>query len=204
MYNNKNGDFAGYNIPAYFSEFGCITSPPRLWTEVATIFSQPMSDIWSGALAFSYFPAQSAQGQFGLVTISADGSSITTGDDFDRLKTQYTQVSPPNTPSGTGLTTNYPTCPTQNSTFLASTTLPPTPNDNSCNCLQSSLACQFTPPTADNSTQVSNIVGPLLDLTCQYLGQQGGSCDAIAANGSTGTYGAVSPCDACTSLLICW
>lgn len=196
VYDGKNGDFAGYNIPAYFSEFGCITSPPRLWTEVNTIFSSPMSDVWSGALAFSYFPATSAQGQFGIVNISADGSTVTTSDDFNRLKTQYGGITPPNSPSSSGLTTSYPSCPAQNSTFLASTTLPPTPNDNSCNCLESTLACQFTPKT-NNATQVSNIVGPLLDSACMFLGQAGGSCDAISADGAAGKYGAVSPCDAC-------
>lgn len=197
-YAGKNGAFAGYNVPAYFSEFGCITSPPRLWTEVGAIFSEPMTDIWSGALAFSYFPAQSAQGQFGMVTISSDGTTVTPNDDFGRLKTQYGQASPPNSPSGSGLVTNYPSCPTQNSTFLASIALPPTPNDNSCNCLEDTLACQFTPKTT-NATEVAAIVGPLLDQACQYLGAQGGNCNAISANGSSGTYGAVSPCSPCTS-----
>ena len=46
------GHFAGYNIPAYFSEFGCITSPPRLWTEVQALFSTQMSPIWSGGTHF--------------------------------------------------------------------------------------------------------------------------------------------------------
>ena len=157
-----------------------------------------MSDIWSGAIAFSYFPAESDQGEFGMVTI--DGNTVNTNDDFARLKTQYNDVTLPTTPSAPGSTT-YPSCPAQNSTFLASTTLPPTPNDNSCNCLEQSLQCRFTPQT-NNATQVGLIVGELLDFTCSQLGQFGGSCDAISANGSTGVYGNVSMCSPCTCFIL--
>ena len=195
MYDDKNGAFAGYNVAAYFSEYGNVQCPPRLWTEVGTLFSSPMTDIWSGGIAFSYFPAQSAAGQFGMVNISSDGTTVTTGDDFDRLKTQYGQIAPPNSPSASGSTT-FPACPTQNSTFLASTTLPPTPNDAGCNCLNSAFACRFTPTVADPST----IIGVLIDQACGDLGGVGGSCDPIAANGSSGVYGAVSFCDACKFL----
>ena len=193
VYSGKNGAFAGYNVAAYFSEFGCITSPPRLWTETEALFSTPMTDIWSGGLAFSYFRATSSQGQFGMITLGSDGS-VQTSSDFDRLKTEYGKISPPNSPSKSSAgSTTFPSCPQQNTTFLASTTLPPTPNDASCACLESSLSCQFTPKT----TNVSSIVGPLLDFACQSLGQAGGSCDQISGNGATGQYGAVSTCDPC-------
>jgi len=195
VYNNKNADFSGYNIPAYFSEYGCITSPPRLWTEVGTLFSTPMSDIWSGGVAFSYFPAQSGQGQFGMVTV--DGNTVTTSEDFDRLKAQYGNLTLPTTPSQSSAgSTSYPSCPAQSDTFLASTKLPPTPNAATCACLHSTFACQFTPTTPN----VSTIVGPLIDTTCQYLGQVNGNCNQIAGDGQTGTYGAVSFCDPSTKL----
>lgn len=156
-----------------------------------------MTDVWSGGVAFSYFPATSSQGQFGMVTISSDNTTVTVSDDFTRLQAQYGNVtSPPNTPSAPGSTT-FPSCPAQNSTFLASTTLPPTPNDASCNCLEASLACTFAPKTSNTSA----IVGPLLDLTCSLLGGAGGNCDGISANGSTGTYGAVSACSPGTFLV---
>ncbi|KAH8100479.1 Glucanosyltransferase-domain-containing protein [Cristinia sonorae] len=196
-YANKNGAFAGYNVPAYFSEFGCITSPPRLWTETQVLFSEPMSDIWSGGLAFSYFPATSSQGQFGMVEISADNKTVTTSADFDRLKAQYALVTFPTTPSKSSAgSTTYPSCPTTNSTWLASTTLPPTPNSAACACLESILSCQFTPQTDDSS----KIVGPLLDQACGLLGQSGGSCDQIGGDGATGKYGVVSFCDPSTKL----
>ncbi|TFK93557.1 carbohydrate-binding module family 43 protein [Polyporus arcularius HHB13444] len=194
-YSGKNGDFAGYNVAAYFSEFGCVKQPPRLWTEVGTIFSQPMSDIWSGGIAFSYFPQVSDDGEFGMVTI--DGNTVTPNDDFGRLVDQYGKVTFPTVPSksdaGAG---QYPSCPPQNSTWLATNTLPPTPNDASCKCLESTLSCLFTPKT----TNTSAIVGSLLDFGCSSLGSVGGNCDDISANGTTGTYGRVAFCDPDTKL----
>ncbi|KAI0670201.1 Glucanosyltransferase-domain-containing protein [Trametes maxima] len=194
-YNGKNGDFAGFELPAYFSEFGCVKQPPRLWTEVPIIFSAPMSDIWSGAVAFSYFPAQSNDGEFGMVAV--DGSTVTPNDDFGRLKNQYTNLTLPTTPSKSSAGSNtFPSCPQQNSTWAASNTLPPTPNDASCQCLENIVSCQFTPKT----TNTSAIVGSLLDLGCSLLGQNGGNCDDIGANGTTGTYGRVAFCDPETKL----
>ncbi|OAX32148.1 glycoside hydrolase family 72 protein [Rhizopogon vinicolor AM-OR11-026] len=191
-YSNTEGEFAGYNVAAYFSEFGCITSPPRLWTEAVALLSSEMSPVWSGGVAFSYFPAASVQGQFGMVTISTDGSTVTTSSDFDNLKTQYGLASPPNSPSQSSAgTTSYPSCPQANSTWLASTSLPATPNLAACECLENNLSCQFT-PTTNNYTA---IVGSLLDYGCSIIGQAGGSCNAISANGSTGQYGPVSECD---------
>lgn len=157
-----------------------------------------MSDIWSGGLAFSYFPATSSQGQFGMVTISSDNTTVTPNADFGTLKTQYGLVQFPTTPSqSTAGSTSYPSCPAADGVnFLASTTLPPTPNDAACSCLMNVLSCQFTPP---GSVDPNTVVGPLLDEACGLLGQNGGSCDSISGNGSTGTYGTVGFCDPCTS-----
>ncbi|TFK36800.1 glycoside hydrolase family 72 protein [Crucibulum laeve] len=191
-YAGTNGDYAGYNVAAYFSEFGCITSPPRLWTESAALFGPQMAPVWSGGIAFSYFPATSAQGQFGMVNISSDATTVTTGDDFDRLKTQYGQLSPPNSPDmGSATSSSFPSCPSTNDTWVASTNLPPTPNAAACNCLESTLTCQFT-PSVSNYTAV---VGSLLDTGCSLLGQAGGNCNDIGSNGQTGVYGRLSDCD---------
>lgn len=34
-YASVEASFANYPIAAYFSEYGCVTSPPRLWTEAS-------------------------------------------------------------------------------------------------------------------------------------------------------------------------
>ena len=197
-YAGTTSAFQGYPVVAYFSEFGCITSgTPRPWTEVAALYSSQMTPVWSGGVAFSYFPAQSAQGQFGMVNISSDGSTVSTGDDFGNLKTQLGQISPPNSPSP-GSASTYPTCPAESSTFNTSTTLPPTPNEAACDCLRSTLGCLFTPAT----TNYSVIVGELTDTACSLLGQQGATCNDIGGNGTTGVYGRVSDCD--PSMLCCY
>jgi len=155
-----------------------------------------MTNTWSGGIAFSYFPARSGQGEFGMVTI--DGNTVTKSDDFTRLKAQYGEVTPPNSPSTSD--SSYPACPGQNSTFLASTSLPPTPNDPACKCLETKLSCNFSPPAGTNSTAISVINGQLLGTACGLLSSGGGNCNDIGSNGTTGTYGRVSFCDASEKL----
>ncbi|KAF5356108.1 hypothetical protein D9756_004039 [Leucocoprinus leucothites] len=191
-YTGIESDYSQYNVVAYFSEYGCITSPPRLWTEVAALFSANMSDVWSGGVAFSYFPAASVQGQFGMVTISSDQNSVQTSDDFNRLQTQYSAVSPPNSPAQSSAgAASYPGCPATGTNWAASNTLPPTPNLEACTCLENQLSCQFTPATSNYSV----IAGQLLDTGCSLLGQSGGSCTDIGGDGGSGVYGRVSGCD---------
>jgi len=127
-----------------------------------------------------------------MVTI--DGNTVTKSDDFTRLKAQYGEVTPPNSPSTSD--SSYPSCPGQNSTFLASTSLPPTPNDPACRCLETKLSCNFSPPAGTNSTAISVINGQLLGTACGLLSSSGGNCNDIGSNGTTGTYGRVSFCDA--------
>jgi hypothetical protein len=190
-------EFSQYSVVTYFSEFGCITSPPRLWTEIVAMFGTDMPT-WSGGIAFSYFPAESAQGQFGIVTISADGSTVNPTADFNRLTQQYSKVSLINSPleSGDG-TPTYPPCPANNSSFMASPTLPSTPNSSACSCLENNLSCQFAPVT----NNVTTIVGELLNTACSLLGEKGGTCNDISSNGTTGVYGLVSGCDPSMSFL---
>lgn len=168
-----------------------MTSPPRLWTEVQALFGSEMSPIWSGGLAFSYFPAQ---GGYGMVTLSSDNTTVTTSNDFNLLKAQYGNVTFINSPSQSSAgTTQFPACPQPNSTFLASTSLPPTPNEAVCQCLaQKSFTCTFK---ETNSPQEAAVVGALTDTGCSFLGQAGGTCSPIGGSGSSGQYGSVSFCD---------
>jgi hypothetical protein len=185
--------FKNYNIPAYFSEYGCNTSPPRVWTEVAALFGPQMTDVWSGGLAFSYFPTVD---NFGLVTI--DGNTVTPSSEFQALKTQLSAVTFATTPSQSAAgATQYPTCAAPNANFLGSNTLPPTPNANACDCLtNTAFSCIFTPKTTNTST----IIGQLLDYGCSSLPGVGGSCAEIGADGAAGTYGKLSYCDPPTKL----
>ncbi|KAJ7785907.1 1,3-beta-glucanosyltransferase [Mycena metata] len=198
-YDGVNGEFAGYNVAAYFSEFGSETCDPgvRVWTETGTLFSSPMTNIWSGGLAFSYFPASSSAGNFGLVNISSDGTTVTPNQDFNNLVSQYGQVTFVNSPSmSSASASSFPACPTANSSWAASNTLPPTPNDAACACLENALSCQFQTTSSNYST----LVGTLIDTACSLLGTSNGTCDPIGGDGSTGAYGLLDTCDPITKL----
>ena len=184
------GDFAGYNVPAYFSEFGCILSSPRPWDDVTALFSTDAAPVWSGGVAFSYFPATSDAGEFGIVNISADGSTVTTGTDYDNLKAKYGNLTFVTTPTQSNApAATYPACPGTNASFVGSTKLPPTPNDAACSCLEAGLSCQFSPQTSNTTV----IVGDLLNTACGLL--SGSGCNDLSGNGANGTYGLISACD---------
>ncbi|KAG9103975.1 1,3-beta-glucanosyltransferase gas1 [Ceratobasidium sp. 370] len=198
--------FQNVPVPAYLSEFGCQKELPRLFTEVAAMFSDQMTPVWSGGVAFSYFKAQIPD--FELVDLSGpNNETVTTNADFTRLQTAYTGASPSNSPAESSATQlSYPSCPPQGdgttstgaaTSWLGSTNLPPTPQQSVCDCLtNSAFSCTATRQTAQSPL----ILGALLDYGCSLLGQSGMSCDPISENGATGTYGKYGFCDPVTKL----
>ena len=134
-----------------------------------------------------------------MVNISTDAKTVTVSDDFTRLQAQYATVNFTNSPAKTNAgNTAYPSCPANTGSFLASTTLPPTPNSKLCDCVTQTFSCLFTPQT-NNYTA---IVGALLDFGCSQLGTAGGNCNIIGSNGQNGTYGSLSGCDPSAFLFI--
>ncbi|CAE6420719.1 unnamed protein product [Rhizoctonia solani] len=194
-YSSVQQSFENYPVATYFSEFGCVSQPPRLWTEATALFSSQMTPVWSGGLAFSYFPAV---GGYGMVTLSSDNKTITTSDDFTRLQNVLSNITFVNEPTQSSASqSTYPACVTADSNFLASSTLPPTPNTATCDCIaKNSFSCLYSPTT---QAGISGL-GSLLDTGCQLLGQAGGSCNDIAGNGQNGTYGPLSGCSPSTKL----
>lgn len=192
-YSTLASDFADYPIPMIFSEVGCVPSAgadSRPWTEINAIFSPPMTDSFSGAVAFQYFPKDpSAEGKdYGLV--SFEGGDVVKRADWATLKSQFAGVNP-----STAASTSRPALPACNEqgtgAFAASSQLPPTPDVAYCSCLESTAwPCVARPSARDNPA----ILGLLTNQACGFLGQAGSSCSAITANGSTGTYGNISFC----------
>lgn len=194
-YNQLTSDLADLPVPAYLAEFGCVEgvgTGNRPWTEVAALYSSPMTDTFSGGVAFSYFP-QSSGLDYGLVSVS--GNSVSTRGDWTALKNAFaaTSSAPTSAPSGANSSPSYPTCRGNTANFPASTTLPPTPDPALCDCIESTaFSCALT-TDAFNSP---NIIGVLTGQACMYLGEQGGSCAPILADGQAGTYGNYSGCSA--------
>lgn len=179
-------------MPSYLSEFGCVPSggaDTRPWTEVSALFSAPMTDTWSGGIAFSYFPQPSGTKNYGLTTVS--GSEVTLQPDWNSLKAQYANATPPAmAPSGNA--PSYAQCADDSNNFAASSTLPPTPDADLCDCARSNAwACTLKP-----SANMPSVIGTLTGYACSYLGENGGSCDPINANGTSGVYGNFAACRA--------
>jgi 1,3-beta-glucanosyltransferase GAS1 len=112
--------FSDLPIASYLSEYGCNTgTPPRTWTEVPAIYGTQMSAVYSGGVAFSYFPTNDAM-SFGMVTV--DGNNVTTSDDFTNLAAALTNVTVLTTPAqGAATTPALPDCPAISTDWLAST-----------------------------------------------------------------------------------
>ncbi|TFK21135.1 1,3-beta-glucanosyltransferase [Coprinopsis marcescibilis] len=187
-YNEDVAQFADYNVVTYFSEFGCVKAGPRTWTEVGSLFGENMTSVWSGGIAFSYFPAESNEGKFGMVAISTNGTSAEVSSELRALGERYRAVNSTNNPSkDAAMASNYPTF---SSSSPFSSALPGTPNHAGCNCLEVGLTCVVSPVAANNL----DIVGPLIGVACGLLGENGGSCTEIGSNGLDGSYGRVSGC----------
>ncbi|TFK21138.1 1,3-beta-glucanosyltransferase [Coprinopsis marcescibilis] len=194
-YTSNIEQFTDYNVVTYFSEYGCVSGGARPWTEVDVLLGEEMGAVWSGGIAFSYFPAQANDGKFGMVTISADNSTATPSADLEALGERYGANTGPALPAQADAeATVYPACVAVTG---ASLTLPGTPNNEACNCLFESLSCRVASAVADDL----DIVGPLIGTACDLLDGEGLDCDSgIGGNGATGVYARISGCDPATKL----
>lgn len=84
-YDQLVAGFEGSSVPIFFSEFGCNTPSPRVFTEVPEIYSDQMQNVFSGGIVYEY--AQEPN-NYGLVDINDDGSA-TVMEDFYTLMERY-------------------------------------------------------------------------------------------------------------------
>jgi len=194
-YSTLTNEFSSLPVPSYLSEFGCVEGVTggannRPWTEVSALFSRPMTDTFSGGVAFSYFP-QSSDPDYGLVSVS--GNTVTKRADWNSLKKEFanTTAAPTSAPANASSSPNYATCVGGTNNFPASTQLPPTPSPQLCSCIESNAYTCVLNSAAMNSP---NIIGTLTGQACTYLSERGGACDPILADGEAGTYGNYSSC----------
>ncbi|KAK7885506.1 1 3-beta-glucanosyltransferase gel4 [Exophiala xenobiotica] len=181
-YDVRTEEFQNYNVPVFFAEYGCNTVQPRQFTEVQALYGSQMTPVWSGGIVYMYF--QEAN-DYGLVSVSGD--SVSTLDDFNYLSSQLASINPTGVNSNSYNPTNTAAaaCPTVGTDWQASSNLPPTPNQELCECMFNALTC-----VPDNVS--TDEIGDFFGVVCG-LGQD--TCAGIAANGTTGDYGAYGMCN---------
>jgi hypothetical protein len=106
------------------SEYGCITNT-RTFEEVAALYSDEMTSVFSGGLVYEY----SNEGNgYGLVDISASGS-VVTAQQFTYLETAFANTANP-TGNGDASASNASSdCPSKSDQWvLTSNVLPPMPH----------------------------------------------------------------------------
>ncbi|KAH3674682.1 hypothetical protein WICMUC_003098 [Wickerhamomyces mucosus] len=178
-YEDRTEEFANITVPLFFSEYGCNQVQPREFTEVAALYSDEMTDVWSGGIVYMYFEETN---NYGLVSI--DGDSVSTLADFNNYKTEIAKVTPTSAVSSSvSSSTAELSCPTEYSYWEASTDLPPTPDSGLCDCVEDSASCVISDDVSEDD------YSDLFSYLCGVV-----SCKGIQANGTTGEYGAYSFC----------
>ena len=118
-----------------------------------------------------------------------DDNKATTLSDFSALSTQIAKATPSGVASDSYKPSNKPqACPSIDSTWKASDTLPPSPNEQLCNCMFSNLTCVAKPDLSSDDVETN------FDFICNP--KLGNFCAGIDADASKGTYGAYSMCNA--------
>lgn len=179
-YEARTEMYKNLTIPVFLSEYGCIKTRPRKFTEVGTIFSDKMTDVWSGGIVYMYFEEENS---YGLVKTS--GSSVSTLKDYSYYSEQMNSISPSlaKAKSVGASSTSTLSCPASAKTWKASPSLPPTPDEDVCDCVSDSLSCVVSDKVD------SDDYGKLFGTVCGKI-----DCSAVSSSGENGTYGAVSFC----------
>ncbi|PYI05159.1 hypothetical protein BO78DRAFT_419818 [Aspergillus sclerotiicarbonarius CBS 121057] len=182
-YEDRTKEFANYSVPVFFSEYGCNSVTPREFTEVKALYGDEMSQVWSGGIVYEYFQDTN---DYGLVSV-IDSTSVSKMTDFTYYSNEIATASPSSTDKASYTPTNTAlrSCPAEDSSWEAmATPLPPTPNDELCECMVNAATC-----TVDDSVD-SDDYGTLLGDVCGDI-----TCSGVDGNGTTGDYGAYSMCN---------
>lgn len=176
-YAEKMQLYKNYSIPIFLSEFGCNqgVSDGRPFTEIASIYSENMSSVFSGGLVYEY--SNEANG-YGLVDISGDSVSKT--NDYQNLKNEYAAHSDPSGDGGYSTSKNYSSCPPyRKGVWEANTTLPDMPSAASA-YLQKGAG---TPQGTKASTQED--CGSGVHIVSAGSGSGGNSSSSSTSSGKT-------------------
>lgn len=182
-YADRTAEFRNMSIPLFFSEYGCNAVQPRKFSEIGTIYGDKMTDVWSGGIVYMYFQEEN---DYGLVQVDESSNKIETLVDFGYLSSALKAISPTSA-HASDITTSKSViaCPASTMTnWKAATVLPPTPNEDVCNCLSPASGCRIKDSADDED--YSEIFGYI----CGVI-----SCSGIIGNATTGHYGSFVGCN---------
>ncbi|KAI0884994.1 glycoside hydrolase family 72 protein [Annulohypoxylon maeteangense] len=80
--------FKSTSVPVFYSEFGCNTPSPRVFTEIGTIYGDQMTGVFSGGVVYEYAQEKN---NYGLAQCNDDGT-VELLSDFATLQSQYKKV----------------------------------------------------------------------------------------------------------------
>ncbi|KAJ1952454.1 1 3-beta-glucanosyltransferase gel4 [Linderina pennispora] len=185
-------NFTNWDVPVMLTEYGCNTIRPRTFPEIAAIYGSNMTGVFSGGFVYEYVEEDN---KYGLVTVS--GTKGTKTQDYDNFKKALKATSPKGvTMSSYSSSAKLQSCPSvgMSNSWMASSTLPPTPNNATCACMMKTLSCvskdTLAPTDSDKLTTWSSTVGDIFSYVCASI-----DCSAINGNGTTGKYGNYAGCD---------
>jgi len=172
--------FKDTSVPIFFSEFGCNEVTPRLFTEIAAIYGDKMTGVFSGGMVYEYTQEEN---NYGLVELDSDGNAKLLQDyntlakqyaalDFDAL---YSQKPGSDTPDPV-------TCDAKLITqkgFDKNFTIPEMPHDNSAKILSAGVK----PAPSGKIVPVTDLATPhkVVDVDGKEL--SGVAIKAVADNG---------------------
>ncbi|KAK6349985.1 1,3-beta-glucanosyltransferase gas1 [Orbilia brochopaga] len=183
-WDKRTEEYKDYNVPVFFAEYGCNEVQPRKFSEVAALYGNVMSPVFSGGIVYMYFEEAN---NYGLVTVDGSGKASKLAD-YGYLQTALAKA----TPSSVAMNAYKPSntaraCPTQDSVWPASTALPPTPDEQLCQCVKTQFEC--VPAKGVKEEDYAEIFAYI----CGQLGD--GGCDGIITDGNKGIYGSYSMCE---------
>jgi hypothetical protein len=179
--------FSNYSVPVFLAEYGCNVpdgADGRLFQDTTALYSDAMSDVFSGGIAYMYYQEEN---DYGLVEIDADGHASPMSN-YAVLSSRVAKANPSSTQASAYTPiASAAACPSLAANWkVAAGALPPTPDRALCECTYDSLTCV---PAAGLDTQS---YGEIFGFVCS---EDPALCAAITTNATAGVYGAYSACN---------
>lgn len=178
-YKERTAEFSSMPVPVFFSEFGCNTVSPRPFTEMEALYGSEMLKVWSGGVVFEFFQNKN---RYGLVEEKTIGTLVKL-EDFTIVQLRFAESRPigiqrkSNSIGGATIE-----CPAISQNWNGLLSLPPLPDKDKCECLESMLSCVINP---DGGIHELDLLGEV----CSEI-----DCQAINNDGASGIYGPFSGC----------